>query len=126
MCQYHRTAALASALARRLGRWLGLALPLGLASIAVPAAAAPPRAAAPLIGDFAYDTALHDGAASDPDPLPIETSEDLQWMIHDSRPHVAAGRAATFPERVGQTAPFRLAHRLGADEVIVPVWTLHL
>ena len=112
MCQYHRTA------------WI--ALPLALALIGAPAVAAPPRAAAPVIGDFAYDRSLHDGLTDDPDPLPIETSEDLQWMIHDSRPHLPAGRVDGLTQRLGQTAPFRLAHRLGAYELIVPVWTLHL
>lgn len=113
MCQQHSTAVIV------LGAALGLAL------IAAPARAAPPRAAAPLIGDFAYDRSLHDAIADDPDPLPIEASEDLQWMIHDSRPHTVPSHADTLA-RIGQAAPFRLAHRLGADEVIVPVWTLHL
>lgn len=112
MCQPHRAALAAIA-------WLGVLL-------AAPVVAAPPRAAAPLIGDFAYDRSLHDALADDPDPLPIETSEDFEWMIHDSRPHLAPARAGGLEERVGQSAPFRLAHRLGADEVIVPVWTLHL
>ena len=105
---------------------MGARLGLAFALIAAPALAAPPRAAAPVIGDFAYDRALHDELADDPDPLPIETSEDLQWMIHDSHPHVVTGRTGTLPQRFGQSAPFRLAHRLRAAELIVPVWTLHL
>ena len=84
----------------------------------------------PVLGSSALDSSFHDPSLYAPDPLPIETGAALDALVVDQIPRAElvgpAGAERSPLDRVERGGIGRLARKIGGDEVVVPVWTLHL
>ena len=84
---------------------------------------------APVLGSAALDPLFHDPSVYAPDPLPIETGAALVDLVLGQIPQAVlvgpSGAARGVLDRVERGGVGRLARRIGGDEIVLPLWTLH-
>jgi len=83
----------------------------------------------PVLGSAALDPLFHDPSVYAPDPLPIETGAALDDLVLGQIPQAVlvgpSGAARGVLDRVERGGVGRLARRIGGDEIVLPLWTLH-